>query len=330
MKGTLATDIDSVNDSYLNIEPIFLTKDLNQRSELGNKAQNQDKNTTKKKTSKSDQPKQTSNNNEASRSRSTSDNIKRKPMSTQNRAKKKSNITYGFWNVEGLYEKLHLTSLCEFIESLDIAGLSETFTLPGFDFNVKFPNHFALHCPATKYTKLGRPSGGLVLLIRKTLRKYIELVDTQISHVLAIKIKKTCFNTDKDLLLITMYNHPAESIFYKKRDYFSTLEQVDQFIANSLEQGQEFDLLIGGDLNARIGDWAYTEDGEDEFEDSPQTYVRDSQDSYVNYAGRTLIELCTTFGLTALSGLRCKDFFIKIYIYWTQRKQYCRSLFNIN
>ena len=222
-----------------------------------------------------------------------------------------STIKYGFWNVEGLYEKLHLPSLCEFVESLDIAGLSETFTLPGFNFSLKFPNHFALHCPATKYTKLGRPSGGIVLLIRKTLQKYIELVDTQISHVLAIKIKKNCFKTDKDLLLITMYNHPAESVFYKKKEYFSTLEQVDQFIANSLEQGQEFDLLIGGDLNARIGDWAYTEDGENEIEDSPLTYVRESQDTYVNNAGRTLIELCTTFGLTTLSGLKCKNFFSK-------------------
>ena len=218
---------------------------------------------------------------------------------------------FGFWNIEGLFEKLHLTELCDFINSLDIIGLSETFTLAGFDFSIKFPNHFAVHCPATKYSKLGRPSGGIVLLIRKTLRHYIELIDTQISHALAIKIHKSLFSTDKDVILIFMYNHPKESIFYKRKEYYSTLEQIDQFIANTIEQDKEFDLILGGDLNARVGDWAYTDDGEEgeyETNEGPSTYIRDTQDSFINIAGRTLIELCTTFALTPLSGLICKNF----------------------
>ena len=219
-------------------------------------------------------------------------------------------IKFGFWNVEGLYEKLHLNDLCDFIGTFDIIGLGETFTLPGFDFSLKFPDYFALHCPATKYSKLGRPSGGLVLLIKKKFEKFIELVDTQISHVLAIKISKTLFNTNKDILLIMMYNHPRESIFYKHKGYYSTLEEVDQFIANQIEKGQEFNLLLGGDLNARIGDWAYTEDDEDELDtkENSITYNRESQDTQVNIAGRTLIEICTTYGLTSLSGLKEKNF----------------------
>ena len=169
---------------------------------------------------------------------------------------KEDTLNVGFWNVEGLYEKMHLNDICDFIGALDIVGLGETFTLSGFDFSLKFPEHHALHCPATKYSKLGRPSGGLVILIRKIYSKFIELVDTQISHVLAFKIKKELFNTPKDLLIIMMYNHPRESVFYKYKDYYSTLEQVDHFLANSMEKGQEFHLLIGGDINARIGDWA--------------------------------------------------------------------------
>ena len=217
-------------------------------------------------------------------------------------------ISVGFWNVEGLYEKLHLNDLCEFIASIDIIGLGETFTLAGFDFNLKFPDHFALHCPATKYSKYGRPSGGLVILIRKTLEQYIKIIDTHISHVFALKINKKLLKTNKDLLLIMMYNHPRESIFYKNKEYYSTLEQVDQFVANSIEQGQEFDLIVGGDLNARIADWAYTDDQDEDEDESPTTYVRDSQDSFINMSGRTLIEFCTTFGLTPMSGLKMKNF----------------------
>ena len=246
-----------------------------------------------------------------------SDSSNKRPKSNSNPTenlgsiKNEPKISFGFWNVEGLYEKLHMSSLCDFIQSLDIAGLGETFTLPGFDFTIKFPNHYALHCPATKYTRLGRPSGGIVLLIKKTLYKYIEIVDTQISHVLAIKIKKCLFRTDKDILLVMIYNHPSESIFYKHKNYYSTLEQLDQFIANSIETGQEFDLIIGGDINARVGDWAYTDDGEDMFDDSQTTFERESQDTIINGHGRTLIEFCTTYGLTPLSGLKEKNFLSK-------------------
>ena len=105
-----------------------------------------------------------------------------------------------------------------------------------------------------------------------------------------------------------VYNHPRESIFYKNKEYYSTLEQVDQFIANAIEQNQEFDIIMGGDLNARIGDWAYTEDEDKDMNEGATTYTRETQDSFINTPGRTLIELCTTFGLTPLSGLKCKNF----------------------
>ena len=203
---------------------------------------------------------------------------------------------------------MHLNDLCDFIQSFDIVGLGETFTLSGFDFGLKFPEHHALHCPATKYSKLGRPSGGLVILIRKKYSKFIELIDTQISHVLAFKIKKELFNTPKDLLMIMMYNHPKESVFYKHKDYYSTIEQVDQFLANSIEKGQDFHLLLGGDLNARIGEWAYTEDEDIDVNESAYTYERESQDLQINSYGRTLIEMCTTYGLTSLTGLKEKNF----------------------
>ena len=224
--------------------------------------------------------------------------------------------------MEGLYEKLSLDGLCEFIQTFDILGLGETFTLPGFDFNIKFPDFFALHCPATKYSKMGRPSGGLVLLIRKSLAQHIEIVETHISHIFAIKISKKLLNTTKDLLFITMYNHPKESVFYKRKDYYSTLEQLEYFLANNIEKGKDYDLLISGDLNARIGEWEYQEEQESDDEDQQVTYERASQDQQINEIGKTLIELCVSFCLTPLAGLKEKKIHFSLYFYWTQRKQY--------
>ena len=220
------------------------------------------------------------------------------------------NIKLGFWNVEGLFEKLNFDGLCDFMQTFDILGLGETFTLPGFDFSIKFPDHLALHCPAKKYSKLGRPSGGLVVLIKKTLAPFIEIVETNLSHVLAIKIKKSLLNTTRDLLLVTIYNHPKESVFYKDKPYYSTLEQTEEFLANSIEEGKDLDILINGDLNARIGEWAYTEEEWDNLEwgEQPYTYIRQSQDQQLNGPGKILIELCNSFGLTPIAGLVEKKF----------------------
>ena len=219
-------------------------------------------------------------------------------------------VKVGFWNIEGLYEKLNFEGLCDFLQTFDILGLGETFTLPGFDFGVKLPDHVALHCPAKKYSKLGRPSGGLVLLIRKTLAPFIEIVETNLSHVLAIKIKKSLLNTAKDLLLVTIYNHPKESIFYKNKQYYSTLEETEQFLANNIEEGKDCDIIINGDLNARVGDWAYTEEDSEDLDwgERPYTYTRQSQDQQLNGFGKILIELCTSFGLTPIAGLVERNF----------------------
>ena len=107
-----------------------------------------------------------------------------------------------------------------------------------------------------------------------------------------------------------MYNHPKESVFYKDKAYYSTLEQTEQFLANNIEEGKDFDILINGDLNARLGDWAYTEEEHEniEWDEHPYSYMRQSQDQQINGAGKILIELCSSFGLTPIAGLMEKKF----------------------
>ena len=109
-------------------------------------------------------------------------------------------IRCGGWNTEGLFEKLSLNGVCEYINTLDIACLGETFTFSSFGFSIKFGDFIAIHSPAKKFNIRGRPSGGLVVLIRKTLERFITIIDTKISHVLCFKINKEYLNTAKDTL----------------------------------------------------------------------------------------------------------------------------------
>ena len=218
-------------------------------------------------------------------------------------------VKIGIWNVEGLFEKLGLNGVSEYINSLDVACLGETFTLSSFDFNIKFGDFTVLHNPAKKFNIRGRPSGGLVLLIRKTLERFITIIDTKINHVLCFKIGKDCLNTDKDIVCIGTYVHPADSVFYTDEDHDCTLEAVEQFMLDQLEEGEEFEYLLMGDLNARIGDWGLKVGNIEEDEDEEtEVLERVTQDGVINENGHKLIQICIAFNATPINGLKNKGF----------------------
>ena len=213
------------------------------------------------------------------------------------------------WNSEGLFEKLSLNGVCEYISSFDIACLGETFTYSSFDFSVKFGDFIALHSPAKKFNIRGRPSGGLVILIRKTLERFITVIDTKISHVLCFKLAKNLLNTTKDIPFIGTYVHPVDSIFYSDEDHECTLEAVEQFMLDQLEEDEDLEYILAGDLNARIGDWGLkVGDVEDDGEENVEEIERSSQDGIINENGHKLIQLCTAFNTTPISGIKKRNF----------------------
>ena len=96
-------------------------------------------------------------------------------------------IRVNAWNMEGMFEKLSLNGVCEYINSFDVVCLGETFTYSSFDFSVKFGEFVALHSPAKKFNIRGRPSGGLVVLVRKTLERFITIIDPRSVMCYALK-----------------------------------------------------------------------------------------------------------------------------------------------
>ena len=217
------------------------------------------------------------------------------------------------WNVEGLLEKINTDDFLEFLKTFDILVLGETFTLPTFNFDIKFTEYFHFHSPAKKYNRLGRPSGGLVLMIKKELQRYCKVISSTASHILAVRIDKSLFDRKKDIVLVATYVHPSGSVFYSDKDYECTLEELEQFIVDYTDTNEEIDFVIAGDLNARISDWClgYSHLAGDEEEEDNSINVnldRTSQDTVTNAYGKTLIELCTTFNFTPVGGLKAKSF----------------------
>lgn len=202
----------------------------------------------------------------------------------------------------------------DYITSFDCCFLSETFTLPSFDFDIYFKDFIVLHAPGVKLSKRGHVSGGSVLLIKKYLSEHVNVVDTQsFNNFLSVKFNKTLFGCDKDVVFVGIYNHPIDSVYYKDKDFSCSLEQLEQFIMSLVESGLEACFLIGGDLNARIADWSTSNEMTgDEFsfanEGDSKSYDRRSYDTVVNRFGHILIQFCSMFQLMPLNGLIEKGF----------------------
>ena len=208
-----------------------------------------------------------------------------------------------------MFEKLGLNGVSEYINSFDIACLGETFTYSSFDFSIKFGDYIALHCPAKKFNFRGRPSGGLVVLVKKALERFVTVIDTKISHIICFKIAKELLNTAKDILFIGTYVHPSDSVFYTDEDYECTLEALEQFLLDQLEDGEEYNYLIAGDLNARLSDWGVkVGDIEDDEDEQGEVIERTAQDSTINENGHKLIQMCIAFNMTPINGLKNKGF----------------------
>jgi exonuclease III len=209
------------------------------------------------------------------------------------------------WNINGLIAKLADPDFVAYITSFDVCLLLETFTMPVFDFSMHFNEFIVLHSAAVKLTRMGRSSGGVIMLVKNSYVDFVEQVETQIENVLCLKLSKALFNSTKDVHFIGLYNHPYTSDYYTGKDYNCTLEQLEEFMLKQIEEGLDVHYLVGGDLNARIGDWYY-DDADDENDDS-DIFQRKARDCNINGFGRNLIQLCYMFKLTPLNGLLRKD-----------------------
>jgi hypothetical protein len=75
-----------------------------------------------------------------------------------------------------------------------------------------------------------------------------------------------------------------------------------------MEAGRDVYYLIGGDFNARVGDWCL-EGVNDEFEEARESeFERETQDVVVNNFGKRLIQLCSMFNFVPLNGLVEQNF----------------------
>ena len=91
---------------------------------------------------------------------------------------------------------------------------------------------------------------------RKRLNDFVETIDTGVDNVLCLKIKKDLLNTELDVMFITVYIHPANSVYYQGKEYDCTYEPLEEFIDKMIDDHGDMAICVLGDTNSRVSDWS--------------------------------------------------------------------------
>ena len=178
-----------------------------------------------------------------------------------------------------------------------------------FDLSNVFHNYIKFVSPAVKLSHHGRRSGGVIVLVKQDLSKFIEKIEVECKNVIFLKLSKELFGSEKDVLYISTYIPPHGSPFYDQSDYECHILEVERHINDLMDIHEDTDIILNGDFNARTGDMQVSQefncsdadwddlDKSDMFESS-----RLSEDSDVNDFGKILLEMCACYDLELLNG----------------------------
>ena len=188
-------------------------------------------------------------------------------------------------------------------------------TIPGHIFS----SFKILFSPALKLSDHGRCSGGVVVLIKRSIINFVTVLTHRFDNIIAIKLKGLYSDTNKDTVLISAYIPPYNSPYYNNTDYSNGIVMLEQFIHNIHCSHFGSNIILCGDLNARISNIQPIEECErvSKYVDNLNTlycydmekctYSRKSEDVSTNGFGKSLIEMCAGFGLIVLNGINKFD-----------------------
>ena len=100
-----------------------------------------------------------------------------------------------------------------FILSHDFICLTETFLTNELSTDI-FKEHAIFQKTAIKLSRQGRPSGGLICLVRKKFEKYVKPVYSGIGNFVFLLIDGSLLGLEKDVLYANAYVPPEGSPYY--------------------------------------------------------------------------------------------------------------------
>ena len=114
-------------------------------------------------------------------------------------------------NVEGIVSKLKDTSFVSFISCYDFVCFLETF-VDTFT-STLFPSFTSFVTPAKTLSHHGRRSGGVTVLVRNVLMRFVKQIEVDYDNVIILEVSKELLGTDANVFVVSTYLNPPNSPF---------------------------------------------------------------------------------------------------------------------
>ena len=232
-----------------------------------------------------------------------------------------SNLAISSWNIHGIfsriegfrYNKLQSPYFWDMIGNAKIFGLIESHHTATEIDQIQIDGFKCFNVCRKKKSNRGRNSGGIAVYVCNTILQGVSKIPTSGSENILIKLNKTFFGLERDVVVTFSYCVPEYSSFQLREqlDVFGDLE----FKLSSI--GPECDKLCFGDYNARTNnkpDFIISEDNTDIpvpleiYEtDTIGTVPRLNLDTATNKYGDNLLRLCKTVPLRICNGRKLGD-----------------------
>ena len=94
-------------------------------------------------------------------------------------------------------------------------------------------------------------SGGIIVYINKHILPGCARIFTTFKDSVFMKLDKTLFSLERDLIVGAIYLSPAGSVIYTEGESGGQL--LEEKIAKIMDQHHDCDILLAGDFNSRTG-----------------------------------------------------------------------------
>ena len=135
-------------------------------------------------------------------------------------------INVGYWNVDGLVEKVNNTAFNKLsdidfvrvIKRMDLFCLSETHVGP--DLNIALDNYY-VYKSCRRISANNRFFGGFCIFISNFISKGMKVIRNNHQGTVWLKLRKDFLKLDKDLYICLTYISPSNSSYYRNNDFDS-------------------------------------------------------------------------------------------------------------
>lgn len=182
----------------------------------------------------------------------------------------------------------------ELINQLDILCLCETWLATTKFYLPKALDIFdVISTPATREQSIGRPSGGLMIFLKRSVVTNIEVLSST-SWWMFIKVK------------INHESYIIVSVYWKPNVDSSIIDLFKQELTDLYLNNMNTKFIVGGDFNCRISSLnSFDEDVM--FENSKLSGIRESYDKVLNKKGERLLKIMEDVGFIVCNGRFNKD-----------------------